>query len=218
MEEWGRFAEAAGVDIFEVVDAIRKRPTHSNIRTPGFGVGGYCLTKDPILTKIAAKEFFGFQDMDFPFSTLAVSTNNNMPLVSLNKIQNALGGSLNGTSILLLGVSYIQDVGDTRYSPSQIFVENAESRGASVLCHDPLLDYWPELNRKLPSEIPSPEGFDAVVFAVAHELYKKLDIINWLDGSNPVILDAFNILNKKQRDVLIRSGRKFISIGRGRDL
>src|SRR5439155_10539336 len=49
MEEWGRFAEAVGIDLFEIIAAIRRRPTHSNIRRPGFGVGGYCLTKDPLL-------------------------------------------------------------------------------------------------------------------------------------------------------------------------
>ena len=49
IDEWGVFAENIGVDIFEIIDAIRDRPTHSNIRQPGFGVGGYCLTKDPLL-------------------------------------------------------------------------------------------------------------------------------------------------------------------------
>ena len=48
VEEWGRFAEAVGIDLFQVIDAIRVRPTHRNIRQPGFGVGGYCLTKDPL--------------------------------------------------------------------------------------------------------------------------------------------------------------------------
>ena len=43
----GDFAEKIGIDMFEILDAIRYRPTHSNIRQPGFGVGGYCLTKDP---------------------------------------------------------------------------------------------------------------------------------------------------------------------------
>jgi nucleotide sugar dehydrogenase len=217
MEEWGRFAEAIGVDLFEVIDAIRKRPTHSNIRTPGFGVGGYCLTKDPLLAKISAKDFFGLNN-HFPFSTMAVSTNNAMPLVSLDKIQSMLGGSLKGKSILLLGVSYLQDIGDTRYSPSQIFVENARSRGAKVICHDPLIDYWPELNETLPSELPSPEGIDSVVFAVPHEEYKKLDIKKWLKGSKPLVLDAFNILSKQQREDFRQAGCKVICIGRGEGL
>lgn len=218
MEEWGRFAEAVGVDLFEVLDAIRKRPTHSNIRTPGFGVGGYCLTKDPLLTKIIAKEFFGLENMVFPFSTMAVSTNNAMPLVSLDKIQYMLGGSLKGKSILLLGVSYLQDVSDTRYSPSQIFVEHARSRGAKVICHDPLIDYWPELNETLPSELPSPLGIDSIVFAVPHGEYKKIPIKKWLNGAKPVVLDAFNILSKQQREDFRKAGCRVISIGRGEGL
>ena len=41
------------VNLYEIVDAIRKRPTHSNLMYPGIGVGGYCLTKDPLLASWA---------------------------------------------------------------------------------------------------------------------------------------------------------------------
>ncbi|MBL0337315.1 MAG: hypothetical protein IPP73_18905 [Chitinophagaceae bacterium] len=59
MVEWSRFAEEAGVDIYEVVNAIRLRPTHKNIMLPGLGVGGYCLTKDPLLAGWAKMNLFG---------------------------------------------------------------------------------------------------------------------------------------------------------------
>ena len=55
--EWSRFAEHADVDLYDVVDAIRKRPTHSNMMYPGIGVGGYCLTKDPLIASWASQEF-----------------------------------------------------------------------------------------------------------------------------------------------------------------
>ena len=48
MVEWSRFAEKAEVDIYSMIDAIRLRPTHSNMMYPGIGVGGYCLTKDAL--------------------------------------------------------------------------------------------------------------------------------------------------------------------------
>ena len=48
IEEWARFSEKIGTNSFEIINAIRKRPTHNNIRQPGFGVGGYCLTKGSI--------------------------------------------------------------------------------------------------------------------------------------------------------------------------
>ncbi|HKY15882.1 MAG TPA: hypothetical protein VJM33_13240, partial [Microthrixaceae bacterium] len=74
MEEWGRFAETVGIDLFEVVDAIRVRPTHANMRTPGFGVGGYCLTKDPLFAKLASAELWN-TPMEFPVSSAAVRIN-----------------------------------------------------------------------------------------------------------------------------------------------
>jgi UDP-N-acetyl-D-mannosaminuronate dehydrogenase len=51
--EWSRFAEEAGVNLYEIVNAIRIRKTHSNLMYPGIGVGGYCLTKDPLLASWA---------------------------------------------------------------------------------------------------------------------------------------------------------------------
>ena len=55
--EWSRYAEEAEVDLYEVVDAIRMRPTHKNLMYPGIGVGGYCLTKDPFVASWSKQEF-----------------------------------------------------------------------------------------------------------------------------------------------------------------
>jgi nucleotide sugar dehydrogenase len=215
MEEWGRFAEAVGVDLFEVISTIRRRPTHSNMRQPGFGVGGYCLTKDPLLGAVAARQLFGLQGVEFPFSTLAVETNRQMPLVSLEMLSAMLSGGLARKNILLFGVSYRQDVGDTRHSPSEIFVRSALERGASVVCHDPLVAHWPELDLAVGSEIPAPDSVDAVVFAVPHREYVELDVERWLNGSRPVILDANAVLSHEQHRLLHEMGCTVGSIGRG---
>lgn len=215
IEEWGRFAESIGVDLFEVIQAIRVRPTHSNIRQPGFGVGGYCLTKDPLFAAIAAKDFFNLAELDFPFSKQAVAVNARMPLVSLEKLEKALPGGLKGKKILLLGISYREDVGDTRYSPSEIFFKHALSRGAQVTAHDPLLNHWQELDLKLPEQMPSPQNFNAVVFAVSHSLYKNLNVSEWLGAAKPLILDANCVLSRKQMMDFKSAGCSLISIGRG---
>jgi len=215
MEEWGRFAESLGVDIFPVIEAIRKRPTHSNLRQPGFGVGGYCLTKDPLLPEIAAREFFGRVDLAFPFCSLAVAANREMPLVSLHQVQALLGGNLAGKSLLLLGVSYRQDIGDTRHSPAETFVTAARARGARVLCHDPYLDYWPELQEFLHATLPGAADVDAVVFAVPHAAYLDLDLAAWLDGATPLIFDANNVLSREQLQAAQAAGCRVAGIGRG---
>ena len=215
IEEWGRFAEAVGIDLFEVIDAIRMRPTHSNMRQPGFGVGGYCLTKDPLLAAIAARDLFCRSDIGFPFSQQAVAVNDRMPLHTLEEVRRRLGGSLAGKKLLLLGVSYRQDVGDTRYSPSEIFVRAAEAEGAAVSCHDPLVTFWPELDREVTGPLPSAKDFDAVIFAVPHEEYRGIALANWLQGSRPLLFDANNVLTTSQREAAHLLECPIGSIGRG---
>jgi nucleotide sugar dehydrogenase len=215
IEEWGRFAEQIGIDLYEVIEAIRVRPTHSNIRQPGFGVGGYCLPKDPLLGLLSAKELYHMDDLEFPFCSLATNINRRMPLTTLEKIREAFDGELSGKKIVLLGVSYLEDVGDTRFSPSQVFVEKARELGAHVKWHDPLVDFWPELSEKPVEVFPSLEDADAVVFAVGHKEYKELDFNNCLNGAKPLIVDANNVLSKEQRVDIGSNGCRFISIGRG---
>ena len=215
MEEWGRFAEAVGIDLHEIVGAIRKRPTHANMRQPGFGVGGYCLTKDPLFGAVAARTLFDRPDLVFPFSSDAVRINSAMPLVALGKLRERFGGALAGRHILLLGISYREDVGDTRHAPSQTFVEAAEREGAVVTAHDPLVTHWTELDRPVPGDLPQAAKFDAVVFAQPSDTYRRLDLAAWLDGAAVEIIDANNVLTDGQRRQLRDSGRGFTSIGRG---
>lgn len=213
IEEWGRFAEAVGIDLFEVIDAVRMRPTHSNIRQPGFGVGGYCLSKDPMFAAVAARDLFGRDDLPFPFSTKAVEVNARMPLRTLDRVRELLGGSLAGKRLLLLGVSYRNDVGDTRHSPSEVLLRAAEAEGAEVSCHDPLVNFWPEVNRELPAGLPSPQGIHAVILCVAHDEYSLLDLAAWLGDNRPVVLDANHVLTPAQRSSLLHIGCVTAAIG-----
>jgi len=215
IDEWGRFAEAVGVDLFEVIDAIRVRPTHSNIRQPGFGVGGYCLTKDPLFGKFAAESLFSRSDLEFPFSMAALQTNSRMPLWSVERLDRMLPGGLKGKKILLLGVSYRPDVADTRYSPSATFVNETEKREAEVTCYDPLVTKWLEMERVVETQLPAAAAFDAVVFAVPNKSYEDLDFRSWIGAAHPVVLDANNVLTKIQRECLRSLGCVVESIGRG---
>lgn len=214
MDEFADFAEAVGVDLPEIVTPIRLRPTHSNMRMPGFGVGGYCLTKDPLLARLAARDLFGIE-RPFPFCTLAVETNRASPLRVLQVLRVLLEGSLVGRKILLLGVSYRPDVADTRHSASETFINAAFAAGATIEVHDPIVRFWPEQNLEISPEIPSPVGMDAVVLAVPHRHYRELDFAAWLGTARPLIFDAFQVLTLEQRDTLRSLGCIVESIGRG---
>jgi UDP-N-acetyl-D-glucosamine dehydrogenase len=215
MEEWGRFAEAAGFDLFEAIDAIRMRPTHANMRQPGFGVGGYCLTKDPLFAEYGARELLGFHGLEFPFSERALEVNDVMPLVTLDKLDELLGG-LGGKRILLLGVSYREGVADTRESPAGTFVAEARRRGAEIAAQDPLVS---DLGEGGPDEVladlPAPAGFDAVVFAVPHSQYADIDLPEWIGHAHPLVLDANRVLDLEKLRTLAGMGLRVWSIGRG---
>lgn len=215
VDEWSKYAEKVGIDLYEVVDAIRMRPTHSNIRFPGLGVGGYCLTKDPTFTPAAGKQIFNIDNLDFPFSKMAVRVNHDMPLHSALRLKELLGGSLKDKKILVCGVSYREDVGDTRYSPTEILVKSIQDEGAEVAAHDPFVSFWEELNQNVYRKMPNLKGFDAVVFCVSHSVYKQQNIVSLLLEEKLVVLDTNNVLTSAQRESLRNGGILLESIGRG---
>lgn len=213
IDEWEKFADRVDVDLFEVLEAIRVRPTHQNIRYPGLGVGGYCLSKDPLFGAAAAREIFGIQDLTFPLSTNSIEINDAMPLASVDRLAALL--SLPESRILVLGASYRQDVGDTRFSPSATLVNALLARGARVEVADPVVDGFPETEVPLHQTMPPADGFGAVVLAVAHREFRDLDIASWAGTSRPVVLDTNGVLSRDALVTLAAKGFRVAAIGRG---
>ncbi len=173
MVEWSRFAEEAGVDIYEVVNAIRMRPTHKNIMLPGLGVGGYCLTKDPLLASWARMNLFG-SDEKLGQSEKGVHINDKMPVYAFDFLKARYPGSLEGKKVLLLGVSYLNDVGDTRYTPVEGFYDHLEMEGCELHLHDPHVKYWEEkdiwVNQDLNGLLE--DNYDIIVITTGHKDYR----------------------------------------------
>jgi len=214
--EWSRMAEEAGVDLYEVVNAIRQRPTHSNLMYPGIGVGGYCLTKDPLLASWSRANLIGGKDK-LPQSETAVSINDQMPRYAFEFLQKRYPKPLSGMKVLLLGVSYRGDVGDTRFSPVEYFCRCLLAAGVSVLTHDPYVSVWPELDLK-PYQILSEalkEQPDVAVISTGHHIYQQEETINKLLNNEPMwVYDTIGLLSKKQI-IRLQQKHKVIVLGRG---
>tara|TARA_B100001989_G_C24530911_1_gene461571 strand:- start:267 stop:1667 length:1401 start_codon:yes stop_codon:yes gene_type:complete len=216
--EWTRYAERVGIDLFEVIQAIQRRPTHKNIRYPGIGIGGYCLTKDPAFTPAASKELLK-EDLDFPFSKLALRELSKMPLHAVNRMKELLGGNFHNKKILICGVSYRENIGDTRYSPSELIFNEIKKEGGNIDCHDPLVNYWEEVKIRVKKTFPRADNYDGVIFTVPHKQYKELDLSKWLlKNRDVVVLDGFMVWNKNKRDEFRNNGVKLESIGVGNGL
>lgn len=216
IDEWSQFSEYASVDLHEVIEAIRDRPTHLNIRQPGFGVGGYCLTKDPLFASIAQNAFFPKEAVQFQFANLAIKTNQLMPIRNLDRIISFIDKPCSEIRLLMLGIAYKADIDDTRYSAAEVFYRNAGLQGIHVEVHDPIVKYWHEVDLAIDADLPNPSNFDAIVFCVPHQFYRDLDVCAWLGDARPLIYDCDNALSRDTLDKLVLHQIEHSSTGRGK--
>jgi nucleotide sugar dehydrogenase len=245
LNEWSLFAERNGVDLIKVIKAIKMRPTHSNIIFPGPGIGGYCLPKDGGLGYWAYKHLLGFDDDIFKITTMAIDINDTRGLHVATLTRDALrnmGRYIAGANVLLCGVSYRQDVADTRYSGSEIVVRRLTEMGAEMRVHDPYVEHWHELQQqdtypargqswsrffrnqeqlkeiRVHSDLPKAlKGAEAVILAVPHEPYLNLEperIVEWA-GAPLAVIDCYGILEDEKIRRYFELGCEVKALGRG---
>ena len=217
MQEWTTFAEAAEVDLFGVIDAIRVRPTHRNMMAPGFGVGGYCLPKDALLADWALRSHFGAAGR-LDVSLEAIRINDSMPLHTFALLEQS-AGRLEGHRVALLGVAYVDGVADTRGSPSATFYDQCVAAGALVTPHDPMVSFWPEKRIRVRRTLQpfARARHDTLVFAVRHPEYLSLtagDIVRSFPGITCVI-DANDVLSDGVADGIRTHGIRVLGVGKG---
>jgi len=245
LDEWSLFAETNGVDLIKVIDAIRVRPTHNNIIFPGPGIGGYCLPKDGGLGVWAYKHLMGFENDIFKITPQAINVNDTRGLHAAQLVRDAMrnmGRIVAASQITLLGVSYREDVGDTRYSGSEIIVRKLTEMGAEVKAHDPYVTHWWELEKQYSYPVAGTswsrffrnqehlaefqmthnledalKGSDAVIFAVRHRPYLDLDPdrVVQMAGAPLAVIDCFGILNDKSIERYFELGCEVKGLGRG---
>ena len=213
--EWSRFAEEAGVNMYEIVNAIRIRKTHSNLMYPGIGVGGYCLTKDPLLASWSRKNFFNSHS-DLRMSVDSVSINDRMPRYAYERLRKVYG-DLKNKNILLLGISYRGDVGDTRYTPVEPLYKLLKEDGSNVQLHDPYISYWEEQKCEVETNLDSAfnEGLDIIIISTGHSLYKNNDTLSRIMNLNDLMIyDTVGLFSKEQIEELMTKNTLSV-LGRG---
>lgn len=246
LDEWSLFAERNGVDLIKVIEAIKVRPTHSNMIFPGPGIGGYCLPKDGGLGVWAYKHILGWEDDDiFKITPMAIDINDTRGLHAAQLTRDALrnmGQPIAAAEVLVLGAAYREDVGDTRYSGSEVLIRKLAEMGAEIRVHDPYVEHWWEFEQQdtYPAKGYSKARFfrnqdklkelrvesdldaavkdvQAVVFAVRHEPYLKLQPDELVEkiGQRVAVVDCFGILSDAHIRRYFELGCEVKGLGRG---
>jgi nucleotide sugar dehydrogenase len=245
MNEWSLFAERNGVDLLKVLQAIKVRPTHSNILFPGPGIGGYCLPKDGGLGFWAYHTLMGFEDDIFKLTPSAIDINDTRALRVPQLVRDALfemGKIVAASKVAVLGASYREDVGDTRYSGSEVIVRKLTEMGADLAVHDPYVSHWWEFEKqdaypapghslarffrnqqkltelRMEAQLPGAlKNADAVVLAVRHDAYLKLDpdeVVRMI-GRPAALTDCFGLLDDRKIRRYLELGCEVNGLGRG---
>jgi UDP-N-acetyl-D-glucosamine dehydrogenase len=245
MDEWSNFCEKNGVDLIKVIGAIKVRPTHSNMIFPGPGIGGYCLPKDGGLGVWAYRHLMGFEDENFRITPEAININDTRALHAVHLVRDALrnmGKIVAASTITVLGASYREDVGDTRYSGSELIVRKVAEMGGDIRVHDPYVEHWWEFevqdtypsvgaswarffrnqdnlkNLRVSKDLGATlKGADAVVLAVRHKEYLGLDpdAIVKMVAAPAAIIDCFGILDDSKIKRYFELGCEVKGLGRG---
>lgn len=189
---------AMGIDIWEVINAAKTKPFGYMAFYPGPGLGGHCIPIDPFYLTWKAREY----GQNTRFIELAGEINTHMPEHVVNRVAETLNSvkkPVNGSRILILGLSYKANVDDDRESPSYHLLELLKQRGADVAYHDP---YVPVIRptREHPqwAGVKSVDwnqatisSYDLVLISTAHANVNYSDLATWAK----LIVDTRNAMH-----------------------
>jgi UDP-N-acetyl-D-glucosamine dehydrogenase len=169
-------ADKMGIDIHEVIRAAATKPFGFVPYYPGPGLGGHCIPIDPFYLTWKAREY----GVHTKFIELAGEVNSSMPDYVIAKVGSALNTltkSINGSRVLVLGISYKKNVDDMRESPSVELMEKLQHLGAKVSYSDPYVPVFPKM-RKYQFDLSSVElnpdtlaGYDCILLATDHDKF-----------------------------------------------
>jgi UDP-N-acetyl-D-glucosamine dehydrogenase len=192
VNEIAQMCDRLGIDVWEVVDAAGTKPFGFMKFNPGPGMGGHCIPVDPLYLSWKMKTL----NYTARFIDLASEIDANMPRYVVGKIQDALNRykkAINGSKVLLIGVTYKPNISDLRESPAIDISHLLLEKGAEVSYFDP---YVPEIDQDgllMQSEkdlAAAVEKADCVAIITNHS---KIDYAMVLEKSK-VIFDARNAL------------------------
>ena len=196
-------ADKMGIDIYEVIDAAATKPFGFVPYYPGPGLGGHCIPIDPFYLTWKAREY----GVNTRFIELAGEVNSSMPEYVLNKVVSGLNDqkkAINGSRILMLGISYKKNIDDMRESPSVEIMQLMQDCGAEIDYSDPYVPVFPKMRRysfdltSVDATVENIKQYDCVVVGTDH-----VDFDYKMIGENAkLIVDTRGMYRGKHENVV----------------
>ncbi|CAN2171228.1 WecC UDP-N-acetyl-D-mannosaminuronate dehydrogenase [Candidatus Nanopelagicaceae bacterium] len=181
VNEFAQIAHSLGISVYETLDAANTKPYGFMKFTPSAGVGGHCIPVDPTYLAAVAEE----HGAPATFIRRANEVNLEMSKYVVDRVQADNGGSLQGKSVLVVGVAYKPNVADVRETAAELVIEHLRERGAVVSWHDDVVKSWNGESSSLLS------GADIALVITKHDDVKERDIL----ASAPYVFDATGKVN-----------------------
>jgi len=176
VNEFAQIAHSLGISVYETLDAANTKPYGFMKFTPSAGVGGHCIPVDPTYLAAVAEK----HGAPATFIRRANEVNLEMSRYVVERVQADNGGTLQGKSLLVVGVAYKPNVADVRETAAELVIEHLRSRGAVVCWHDDVVRSWR-------GENSSPlSGADITVVVTMHDSVNAADVV----ASAPYVFDT----------------------------
>jgi UDPglucose 6-dehydrogenase len=205
--------ERSGADVLDVTEGIGyDRRIGQAFLQAGPGWGGSCLPKDThaLLQVCAAADF------DFPLLQASLDTNTRQQHRMVDKVRDAVGGSLAGQRVGLLGLTFKAGTDDLRDSPALTVAALLAAEGADLIGYDPAVPAAvPGMTDDLQvTDDPIKAAAGAAVLVVLTE-WPEFRLLDWARLAelveHRIVIDTRNLLDA---DVLRRVGFEVRGIGR----
>lgn len=198
VNEVTEYAKAVGLDMWEVIGAAATKPFGFMAHYPGPGVGGHCIPVDPFYLVDHAKSIGVKLDLVETAGRINDAKPEHVVRQTVAIIQRH-NGHKKDHKVLLVGLAYKPNIGDTRESPALKIWQLFEKQNVGVLFHDP---YIAELNGSKSVELTDEtlSEIDAIVITTNHTNieYQKL-----ADTKKPVI-DTRNVYRNTKSPQIFR--------------
>jgi nucleotide sugar dehydrogenase len=194
VNEMAIFCRELDIDLQDAIRCAATKPFGFQPFYPGPGVGGHCIPIDPNYLSYKVRTL-GYP---FRFVELAQEINGRMPGYVTERAAELLNRNaqpVNGARVLLLGVTYKQDIADQRESPARPIARKLRARGAQVAYHDPYVPSWQVDGRDIPRAAdlqPAAAAADLVILLQAHRDYDLPRIA----GAARLLLDTRGVVPK----------------------